>query len=85
VEQEEVRVDVAGGQVHPAPDSEPGTTIELTRSGLRALILGAPTSELEQDGDLTIEGDRRRAHALLDAVSGPPRLAGLRRQLEAGV
>ena len=34
VEQEEVRVDVAGGQVHPAPDSEPGTTIELTRSGL---------------------------------------------------
>jgi len=85
VEQEEVRVDVAGGQVHPAPDSKPGTTIELTRSGLRALILGAPTSELEQDGDLTIEGDRRRAHALLDAVSGPPRLAGLRRQLEAGV
>jgi DNA-binding HxlR family transcriptional regulator len=85
VEDEEVRVDVAGGRVHPAPDSDPDTTIELSRSGLRALILGAPASEIEQAGDLSIEGDRQRAHALLDAVAGPPRLAGLRRELEAGV
>ena len=85
MEDEEVRVDVAGGRVHPAPDSDPDTTIELSRSGLRALILGAPASEIEQAGDLSIEGDRQRAHALLDAVAGPPRLAGLRRELEAGV
>ncbi len=85
VEDEEVRIDISGGRVDPAPESDPDTTIELTRSGLRALILGASTSEIEQNGDLSIQGDRRRAHALLDAVAGPPRLAGLRRQLDAGV
>ena len=41
VDDEAVRVDVAGGQVHAASDSEPDTTIELTRPGLRALLLGA--------------------------------------------
>ena len=84
VEDEQVRIQVAGGRVHAAPESEPGATIELTRSGLRALILGTPTSEIEHAGDLFIEGDRRRAHALLDAVTGPPRLAALRPQLEGG-
>jgi DNA-binding HxlR family transcriptional regulator len=81
---DEVRVDVAGGLVHPASDSDPDTTIELSRSGLRALILGAPASEIERTGDLSIQGEPRRARALLDAVTGPPRLAGLRRQLDAG-
>jgi DNA-binding HxlR family transcriptional regulator len=84
VEDERFRVDVAGGQVHAAPDNEPDTTIELTRSGLRALVIGAPSREIEQNGDLSIRGDSRRAHALLNAVTGPPRLAGLRRQLEEG-
>ena len=84
VEGEQFRIDVADGQVHAAPESEPDTTIELTWSGLRALILGAPTSEIEQTGDLSIEGDHRRANALLNAVSGPPRLAALRPQLEGG-
>lgn len=75
---EAVRVDVAGGQVEIAPDGEPTTTIELTRPGLRALVLGASASEIEEAGDLAVHGNRRRAHALLDALAGPPLLAGLR-------
>src|SRR6266581_3466091 len=67
-----------------APDSEPDTTIDLTRSGMRSLILGARASEIEQTGDLSIQRNRRRAHALLNTITGPPRLAGLRPQLEAG-
>lgn len=81
VEDEAVRVAVADGEVHAAREGEPATTIALTRAGLRALIVGASASEIEQDGDLSIDGDRRRAHALLDALSGPPLLAGLRPQL----
>jgi DNA-binding HxlR family transcriptional regulator len=84
VEDEAVRVDVAAGQVHAARDHAADTTIDLTRSGLRALILGAGASEIEAAGDVTIHGDRRRAHALLNALTGPPLLAGLRRQLTAG-
>jgi DNA-binding HxlR family transcriptional regulator len=83
VEDEVARVEVADGLVHPAPDSEPDTTIALTRAGLRALVVGASASELERAGDLSIEGDRGRAHALLDALTGPPRLAALRPQLQA--
>jgi DNA-binding HxlR family transcriptional regulator len=81
---EAVRVDVTGGQVHAAPNSDPDTTIELKFSGLRALILGAQASDIERDGDVSIRGDRRRARALLDALTGPPSLAGLRPQLEPG-
>jgi hypothetical protein len=83
VAEETVRVAVEDGQLHAAPDSEPDTTIELTRLGMRGLILGARAAELEQAGDLSIRGNRRRAHALLDTLTGPPRLAALRRQLEA--
>jgi DNA-binding HxlR family transcriptional regulator len=82
VEDEQFRISVAGGRVRAAPASEPDATIELTRSGLRALILGAPTTEIEHAGDLSIQGDSRRAHALLSAVTGPPRLAEVRRELE---
>jgi len=83
VEEETVRVEVDAGQIHAAPDTEPDTTIDLTRSGLRALILGARAPEIEQAGDLSTKGNRRRAHALLNTLSGPPRLAALRPQLEA--
>jgi DNA-binding HxlR family transcriptional regulator len=83
VEDETVRVAVDAGRIQGAPDSEPDTTIELTRPGMRALILGAQASEIEQEGDLSIAGNRRRAHALLNTLTGPPRLAGLREQLEA--
>ena len=79
---EAVRVDVTGGEVHAAPSSDPDTTIELKFSGLRALILGTQASDIERDGDVTIRGDRRRARALLDALTGLPSLAGLRPQLE---
>jgi DNA-binding HxlR family transcriptional regulator len=84
VDDEAVRVDVTAGQVHAAPDSEPDTKIELTRPGLRALILGARSSDIEEAGDVSIHGDRRRAHALLNAMTGPPLLAGLRPQLQGG-
>jgi DNA-binding HxlR family transcriptional regulator len=83
VEKETVRLEVDAGQIHAAPNSEPDTTIELTRPGLRALILGARASEIERTGDLSIQGNRRRAHAFLNTVTGPPRLAALRPQLEA--
>jgi DNA-binding HxlR family transcriptional regulator len=83
VDEETVRVEVDAGQIHAAPDSEPDTTIGLTRTGLRALILGARASEIEQTGDLSIQGKPRRAHALLNTLTGPPRLAALRPQLEA--
>ena len=42
-------------------------------------------SDIEQAGDLSIQGDRRHAHALLNALTGPPRLAGLRPQLQGGL
>jgi DNA-binding HxlR family transcriptional regulator len=84
VEDEVVRVEVAAGQIHAAPDSDPDTTIELTRAGLGALILGARASEIERTGNLAIHGDGRRAHALLNTLTGPPLLAGLRPQIEAG-
>ena len=80
---EDVRVEVVAGQIHAAPASEPDTTIELNRTGMRALILGARASEIEQAGDLSIQGNRRRAHAFLNTLTGPPRLAALREQLEA--
>jgi len=82
---ETVRVKVDAAQIHAAPDSDPDTTIELTRSGMRALILGARASEIEQAGDLNIQGNRRRANSLLNTLTGPERLAALRPQLEATV
>jgi hypothetical protein len=81
VEGEVVRIEVDGGCVHPAPDAQPETTIELTRPGLRALIRGARASEVREAGDVIVEGNARRAAALLDAVSGPPLLTELREQL----
>jgi DNA-binding HxlR family transcriptional regulator len=83
VDDETVRVKVDEGQIHAAPDSEPDTTIQLTRTGMRALILGVRASEIEQAGDLSIQGNRRGANSLLDALTGPPRLAALRQQLKA--
>jgi DNA-binding HxlR family transcriptional regulator len=82
VGEETVRVEVEAGQIHAAPGSEPDTTIELSRPGMRALILGARASEIEQTGDVSIHGNRRRAHALLNTLTGPERLAALRPQLE---
>jgi DNA-binding HxlR family transcriptional regulator len=83
VAEETVRVKVEAGQIHAAPDAEPDTTIELARAGMRALILGARASEIAQNGDLSVRGKRRRAHALLNSLTGPARLAALRPQLEA--
>jgi DNA-binding HxlR family transcriptional regulator len=77
VDDEAVRIEVHNGCVHPAPDAQPETTIELTRPGLRALVRGARASELIEADDVTVEGNARRAAALLDAVSGPPLLTGV--------
>lgn len=78
VEDESVRVAIADGRLQPSTADAPDATIELTRAGLGALVMGAAGADLEQSGDLSIVGNRRRAHALLDAVKAPPRLAGLR-------
>lgn len=72
VEDEALRVAVAGGQVNASAVSDTDASIELTRAGLIMLIQGASAIELEQSGALVIEGDRRRAHSLLNALSGPP-------------
>ena len=56
IAEETVRVEVDAGQIYSAPDSEPDTTIDLTRSGMRALILGASATEIEQAGNLSIQG-----------------------------
>jgi DNA-binding HxlR family transcriptional regulator len=81
---EAVRIAVSDGEVHAAPDSEPDTTIDLTFPGLRMLILGAAGGDIHDQGGAAIDGDHRRAYALLDAVTGSPLLAGLRPQLEGG-
>lgn len=81
VADETIRVQVAGGLVHAGPDDEPCATITLSLAGLHALIIGASASQIEQDGDVSIEGDRRRADALLGALSRPHVLDGLRGRL----
>jgi DNA-binding HxlR family transcriptional regulator len=78
-----VRVAIDRRGVHPAADGERDAVIVLSRAGLRALIFGVPAEEIEAREDLSIEGARRRARSLLDVISGPPLLAGLRRDLEA--
>jgi hypothetical protein len=85
VDGEVVCVAIDAGGLHPAPGGEPDAVIELSRPGLRALILGSSAAEIEDSGDLSIQGRRRRAHALLDALTGPPLLAGLRGDLEAAI
>lgn len=71
VAHESMRVQVADGLVHAAPDHEPSATITLSMAALRSLINGAPASQIEPNADLSIDGDRRRARALLSALSGP--------------
>jgi DNA-binding HxlR family transcriptional regulator len=83
VQDELVRVAVSDVRVRSAPDAEPDAVIVLTRPGLRALVLGVAVSDIEASDDLSITGDRRRARALLKAVTGPPLLAGLRKELQA--
>lgn len=85
VDDESVQVQISNGRLQAAPATMPDTTIELTRAGLKALIQGDTSSDIEQTGNLSIEGNRRRAHALLNAVKAPPRLAALRRQFEASI
>jgi DNA-binding HxlR family transcriptional regulator len=83
VGEEAVRVEVAEGRVHAAHDEGADAIIRLTFPGLRSLILGRSAAEIEAAGDLVVEGDHRRAHALLDGLTGPPLLVGLRREMEA--
>jgi DNA-binding HxlR family transcriptional regulator len=80
---EVVRVKVAEGRLRAAPEQPIDVRIELTPAGLRSLVLGSSAADLQQAGDLVVGGDRRRARALLDSLSGPPLLAGLRDQLVA--
>src|SRR6266581_3038045 len=70
-----LRLPADPAEIHTTPDSEPDITIELTRPGMRALILGARASDIEQTGNVSIQGNRRSAHAFLNALTGPPGLA----------
>jgi DNA-binding HxlR family transcriptional regulator len=81
VADEIVYVEVTAGQIVSTQNSDGRTTISLTNSGLRALILGTPLANIQDAGDVSIDGDRRSAVALLNSLSGPPLLGGFRRQL----
>lgn len=81
VRDEAVFVQVRRGQVHAAPDAPASTSITLTMTGLRALILGDSASDIEHRGDVTIEGHHHQARAFLDGISRPQVLDGLRLQL----
>lgn len=80
IRDETVSVEVLRGEVHAAPDVPASTIITLTMTGLRDLILGASASRIEKNGDATIQGHHERARALLDTLSGPQLLEGLRRR-----
>lgn len=82
---ERARLSVRGGRIAIAPAVEPATTIDLTRQGVRALLLGLRARQLVEAGDLDIRGDIGGARRLLDALSGPELLEGLRRRLAAPV
>lgn len=78
---EALAVEVVAGEVRAAPGSHVSTTIRLTLSGLRGLIVGVPAARMEETGDAAIYGERRNARVLLDALSAASLLDELRPQL----
>lgn len=46
-------------------------TITLDPGGLRSLAIGASAAQLERNHQVSIDGDKMAARALLDAISGP--------------
>jgi DNA-binding HxlR family transcriptional regulator len=68
---EQTVFEVADGAVTLDAAGPPGATITLDPSGLRALAIGASASQLEASHQVSIDGDKEAAHALLDAISGP--------------
>jgi DNA-binding HxlR family transcriptional regulator len=60
--------------------AEPSTVIDLTPRGLRGLLLGLRTRDLKAGGELSVDGDTRAASQLLDALTAPRILDGLRRR-----
>jgi len=84
VEDEVVHFEIEDGHLRAANEAAPkAVTITVTRLGLRALLLGTRASEIEANGDVTIEGGIRRGRALLDALRRPLLLGELRSQLAA--
>jgi hypothetical protein len=53
-------------------------TILLTPAGLLALIVGTKARELLKSGELTIDGEKRKATALINSIAATKLLAGLR-------
>ena len=75
--------DRAASQIHAAPDSEPDTTIDLTRcrnEGDSFSARAPPKSN--KPATSRSRASRRRAQAFLNTLTGPPRLAAIRQQLE---
>jgi DNA-binding HxlR family transcriptional regulator len=81
IQDETLRVVVADGQVLPDSGGGPATRVTLTTAGLKALVAGDLAATIQKTGDVTIEGDKKAAQALLAALSRPPLLEGLRRRL----
>lgn len=63
--------EVASGAVTLDAAGPPDAVITLDASGLRALAIGASTAQLQASHQVSIDGDKKAAHALLDAISGP--------------
>ena len=80
VGEEAVIVEVGHGELAVVPDAQPATTIELTVAGLRGLVAGLRLSRIAATGDVAIHGDRQAGRALLDTLTGPDLLSGLRRR-----
>ncbi|MGH8302197.1 MAG: winged helix-turn-helix transcriptional regulator [Steroidobacteraceae bacterium] len=80
---ESARFDVHGGELTFDPPGEGSTRIDLTETGLRALLIGASVEALHASGEISIQGDLHPATVLLDALTGPRLLEGLRRHHHA--
>lgn len=63
--------EVVSGEVTLDAAEPPDATITLDPGGLRALAIGASAAQLETNHQVSINGDKKAAHALLNAISGP--------------
>jgi DNA-binding HxlR family transcriptional regulator len=63
--------EVASGAVTLDAAGPPDATITLDPGGLRALAIGASAAQLEANHQVSVNGERKAAHKLLDAISGP--------------
>jgi DNA-binding HxlR family transcriptional regulator len=63
--------EVAHGALVLDASGPPDATITLDPAGLRALAIGATAAHVETNHQVSIDGDKQAARALLDGLSGP--------------